>query len=162
MRKLIIICSALFLMSFIHPFYVSICQIDHNPTTKSLEISFKIFTDDLEYSLEKQGTGRLFLGSEKESEKADQYIFNYLKNNFKITIDGQETEYSFLGKEIELDVTWCYLEAKNINDFTKIEVLNKILIDDFNSQSNIVHIKYGDKRKSMLLHKSKTRDIIEF
>ena len=39
---------------------------------------------------------------------------------------------------------------------------NSLLIEHFDSQANIVHIKLGDSKKSMLLHKAKIKDSVEF
>ena len=39
---------------------------------------------------------------------------------------------------------------------------NSLLIEHFVSQANIVHIKLGDSKKSMLLHKAKIKDSVEF
>ena len=45
-----------------HPFYISVCSINHNIDTNTLEISFQFFTDDLEQALEINGTGQIYLG----------------------------------------------------------------------------------------------------
>jgi hypothetical protein len=37
----------------LHPYYISVVEINHNATDKSLEISCKIFTNDFETTLEK-------------------------------------------------------------------------------------------------------------
>ena len=38
----------------LHPFYVSVTEINHNAADKTLEISCKMFTEDLEEILEKK------------------------------------------------------------------------------------------------------------
>ncbi len=162
MRYFLIICGAVFSMSFCHKFYVSICQIDFNSQTNSLEITFKIFTDDLENTLEAQGTGKLYLGSERESEDADRFIFNYLKTHFDIIVENRPVQLNFLGKEVELDVTWCYIEVLDVKKIANITVTNSILIDQFEDQTNIVHVKVGENQKSLLLHKARVTDKLEF
>ncbi|MCF6333363.1 MAG: hypothetical protein L3J11_08765 [Draconibacterium sp.] len=62
-----------------HPFYVSICQVDYNKENQSLEISVKIFANDLLVALEKAGATKIFLGEKKENPETDKFIFNYLK-----------------------------------------------------------------------------------
>lgn len=47
------------LLYFLHPFYVSVTEVAHNPKTKNLEISCKIFFNDLETALEKQSNSQL-------------------------------------------------------------------------------------------------------
>lgn len=145
-----------------HPFYVSICQIDHNPEAKSLELTFKIFTDDLEKALEAQGTGKLYLGDPREAQDADRYLYNYLKNQVVIVVNGDTAAIRYVGKEVEMDVTWCYVEIAQVTEVKKITVTNRILLEIYEEQTNLVHVKAGGQQKSMLLRKGKTVDTVEF
>lgn len=145
-----------------HPFYVSICQIDHNPEAKSLELTFKIFTDDLEKALEAQGTGKLYLGDPREAQEADRYLYNYLKSQVVIVVNGDTAAFRYVGKEVEMDVTWCYVEIASVAEVKKIAVANRILLEIYEDQTNIVHVKVDGKQKSMLLRKGKIADAVEF
>ena len=145
-----------------HPYYLSICEIDHNPHAKTLEITFKIFTDDLEEALTAQGAGMLKLGTAQEARQADRHIFSYLQNNVAVIVNGDTTGLSYVGKEVELDVTWCYVEAKQIANVEKIEISSRLLIERHEEQANIVHVTVGKTRKSLLLHKQRTGGALEF
>jgi len=156
---------ALFVNSYLpsrHPFYVSICQIDHNAKTKSLEVTFKIFTEDLESALEAQGAERLHLGSERESVKTDRYILSYLKSHVTLQVDGDTVAFKYLGKEIEMDETWCYVEVPNVPSVNKLTIRNSLLMENFEAQQNIVHVKVGGKQKSLVLWKDKREGSVEF
>lgn len=145
-----------------HPFYVSICQIDHNSEAKSLEMTFKIFTDDLEKALEAQGAEKLFLGDKRESKEADRYIRAYLTNNVAINVNDDSVAFRYLGKEVELDVTWCYAEIQNVPEVKKISATNRILLEMYENQTNLVHVKANGEQKSMLLRRGKVTDAVEF
>ena len=55
---------------FSHKFYVSLVQVQFNPENKALEITMKIFTDDLEYAI--SGSKLSYgLGTETEPPQAD-------------------------------------------------------------------------------------------
>lgn len=153
---------AIVVSGFRHPFYVSICQIDHNPEAKSLEMTFKIFTDDLEKALEAQGTGKLYLGDPRESQEANRYLHNYLKNQVEIVVNGDTAAFRYVGKEVEMDVTWCYVEIAKVPEVKTITVTNRILLEIYEDQTNIVHVKAGRQQKSMLLRKGKIADTVEF
>lgn len=153
---------AIMLSGFRHPFYVSICQIDHNSEAKSLEITFKIFTDDLEKALEAQGTGKLYLGDPRESQEANRYLDNYLKNQIEIIVNGDTAAFRYVGKEVEMDVTWCYVEIAQVTEVKMIAVTNRILQEIYEEQTNLVHVKAGGQQKSMLLRKGKVTDTVEF
>ncbi len=145
-----------------HPFYVSICQIDFNKENHSLEISVKTFADDLLLGLEKAGSTKLFLGEEKENPETGQIIFDYMKTNLKFKVNGKDVNYLFVGKEMETDVVWSYLEIKGITELNKIEVECRILTEIFDSQNNIIQINNGQGIKSLLLTRRKTIDSITY
>ena len=145
-----------------HPFYVSICQVDFNKTNQSLEISIKVFADDLLFGLKNVGVSKIYLGEEKENPNADQYIFDYIKSSLKFKINDTPKEYSFIGKEMEADVVWIYMEITNISELKKIEVDCKFLTEVLESQSNIIQFNNNDGIKSLLLNKSKQRDVLTF
>ena len=145
-----------------HQFYVAITQIDHNPETKSLEITIKIFTDDIEKTLEKETHKKLRLGSKRQDPKAGDLIFKYLNQHLTLQVNDKPAKLDFVGFEVELDVTWCYIEVPNVPDPKKITIRNTILLDAFDAQTNIVHFKIGKEQKSLLLHKDKIKDSVEF
>ncbi len=145
-----------------HAYYISICEVAHNAQAKTLEITFKIFTDDLEDAIVAQGGDTLRLGTPQEAQSAGRYIFSYLKNNVAFIVAGDTIAFHYVGKEVEMDVAWCYVEAKGVAAIKKIEVMSRLLIELHDEQTNIVHVKTGGARKSLLLHKSKTNGVLEF
>lgn len=141
--------------SLLHPYYVSIFQLTHNPEKKSLQITCKIFTDNLEEAIQEQGTEQLRLGSEREFVKADRYIARYIQQHFDVFVNGEKRSMKYLGKEVELDVTWCYLEITGVPSIDSLGVKNTILFEEYRSQSNIVHTKVGNQKKSAILQREK-------
>ena len=146
--------ALLMLTGSLHPYYISIYQLTYKDEDQSLQITARIFTDDLEHALEAQGVQKLNLGTQKENPKADAYIEAYLDQNFKLAIDGKPVKYRYLGKETELDgVTWCYMEVTDIPRPKAISVTNHALLELHDTQTNMIHIKVGDQKKSLLLRK---------
>ncbi len=145
-----------------HPFYISICQIDHNPDANALEVSFRIFTDDLEQALETMGTDRLHLGTEREAEKADLYIARYLARNVVIEINGLRAETVFLGKEMDTDATWCYVEIEDIPVLKSMTMTNTLLLETFEEQVNLVHLSANDQKKSLVFNRQQVKHSLDF
>ncbi len=145
-----------------HPFYVSIVQVDFNKENKTLEISVKTFINDLMLALRNGGAPELFLGEERENKESDKTIFEYLKSNLEFTVNGKPVTFSFVGKELETDVVWSYLEIENIKELKKIEVKCSILTKTYDSQSNIIQINNGHEIKNLLLSKRKTEGSVTF
>ena len=145
-----------------HPFYVSICQIDYNQQNRALEISVKIFADDLLTALNQKKIVDIHLGEPQENPKSDEHIFNYLTENLAFKIGNKPIEFSFVGKEMEDDAVWCYLEIKNIDPLDEISVYNTILTEVYETQNNIVQVNLNGKVKNLLLKKSNTNGQLSF
>ena len=133
-----------------HPFYVSICEIDYKIKTKSLEISLRIFTDDLENTLQDWGANKLYLGEKNETPNADTLLKSYVLQMLSIEVNQKKLMLEFLGKEVEEELTWIYLEANNISDFDKITISNRLLFQSFPSQTNLIHVNHRQQTKSLL------------
>lgn len=145
-----------------HDFYVSITEIEHDKKAEALEITFIIFTDDLEKGLEAEGTEKIYLGTKKEHEKTDTYIERYLNKYFTVSTDETKQSYKYIGKEVGINRTYLYAEVESVKDFKEIEIMNKVLINLYDGQKNIVHVKKSGKKKSLMLFGNKTTDKLKF
>lgn len=145
-----------------HPFYVTICQVYFNRETTSLEISVKIFADDLAKALEKEGHTHLFIGEDREDSNTDTYIFDYTKKNLHFELNGIPAEYQFVGKELDGAVVWTYLEIKNVEDLKSVYANCTLLTDVFDTQSNIIQVEKDKKVKNLLLNKREISGTITF
>jgi len=148
--------------ALLHSYYVSITQIEYNQYTQSVEISCKIFTDDLEAALEKATGEKMHLGTERENPNAGQYVRQYLKDHLLFELNGKAVQYNFVGKEISGDATWCYLEISGVRELKSLKVSSQLLTEVFETQTNIVHITTGKNKKSLLLSKVKPADMVTF
>ncbi|WP_297089626.1 DUF6702 family protein [uncultured Draconibacterium sp.] len=148
--------------AYSHPFYVSICQVDYNEQNRSLEISLKVFADDLLLALEQEGHKKLYLGEAKENERTDEFIFSYLKNKIYFTVHNTHVPYYFIGKEVEKEVVWIYLEASGVSDFDKFEVDCTLLTEVYSDQRNIIQLSKNGIIKNLLLDIRKTTGTLEF
>jgi hypothetical protein len=160
---LLIACSALVcLPAFAHDFHTSITDISYNPRTKSLEVSLKVFTDDLETALSKFTKTKIVYDS--RSDKQKQQLLNYLNQHvgFEVT-KGKPLAYKVLGSEPETDAVWIYLEVPvQYASLKQLFVKNSTLTDLFSDQMNIVNINYKGKTESMLLQRGETVGKISF
>ena len=146
----------------VHPFYISVCQVDHNPDTGALEMSFRIFMDDLELALEEMGTERLHLGTEREAEKTDLYIGRYLARHVVIEINGRRVSTAFLGKEIDPDAVWCYVEVENIPVLESMTMTNTLLLETYEDQVNLVHVNANGQKKSLVFDIQQVTQTLDF
>jgi hypothetical protein len=145
-----------------HKFYVSLVQIDHKQESGSLQVTMRIFTDDLERALDGYENRETNLGTQKELPGTNEILFNYISDNFRVTVNGRPATLSFVGKEVEVDVTWCYVEATGIPSLQSISVTNRMLTEVYEEQVNIIQIESGGINRSMLLKGGKPSDSVVF
>ncbi len=149
-----------------HDFHLSKAVVEHNAETEALEITLHIFLDDLEATLFEGGIKeRLNLCTKKEHPKGDEIVANYLKNRFRVMVNGELQTCRFVGKEISEDylATWCYLEVENVPTIETIGVQNTILMELYEDQQNIVQIKVPQQKpKSFLFDRKYIEDFVEY
>ena len=138
-----------------HPFHVSVMDIIHNPETQSLQISQRIFIDDLEQGLKKHhNLEYVDTYNPNDLDRLDSLIDEYLKKKVFIRLDGKTYDFEYLGSEVESDARWCYFEIKGVANINEAEVTNVLLMEIFDDQQNIVHFKAKEELKSYKLDKS--------
>ena len=147
----------------LHPFHVSVCSIHHSPDEQTLQITQKIFADDLEEALTAASTsGPIDVLNPPDPDALDALIDDYLRNHLQITVNGQVTEATYLGHEREEMALWCYLEVSGVPDIQSLSVRSTILTNTFDDQTNIVHVEYQNALKSMKLAKDYPDDQVTF
>ncbi len=146
-----------------HPFYVSVIEIDHAPEQHALQLTIKIFTDDLENTLENAGAPEISLGTKEEHEETDRYLADYLEQHLKLKMNGEPVDLVFLGKEVEMQKTRCYVEVKGIPEkIEELEVYCDLLTEMFDTQSNIVHTRIHGQDKSEKLDRGYRKEIFTY
>lgn len=136
----------------LHPFHVSVVEIEHNATDKTLEISCKIFTDDFEKVLEQNYKTKVDLINPPGKAAMDSLVKKYILSHLSIRVNGKPVSLKYVGFENESEAAYGYFEIDNIASVSKIELTNSILFDKFDDQMNIMHVKVNGNRKSTKLN----------
>ena len=134
-----------------HPLYISVTEINHNPKDKILEISCKMFTNDLEAALEKMAKIHVDLSAAKDKGASDKLIGEYVERHLRLKIDGKAAALHFVGSEKENDGTWSYFQVNDVPAVKRIDATNDLLYDSFSQQIGIMHVTVGGQRKSTRL-----------
>ncbi len=136
-----------------HKYYVSTTQIDYVEEKTELQITIRLFTDDLEDLLQTRYDAQIRLNPDNKPQVIEQYLGRYLKSKLNIKVDGKSLPIQFLGIVHQDDQTICYAQITDLNPFSKLYVQNQLFFDLFESQQNFVHFKNKDVRKSFLFVK---------
>jgi len=134
-----------------HPFYVSVTEINHNVKEQSIEVSCKIFADDMEDILKKNYKTTVDLSNAKQQSQNDKLIADYINRNLSFVVDGKPARLNYVGFEKESESVYCYFEVVQVPSIKKLDVTNSMLQDFSNQQINIMHVTVNGSRKSYKL-----------
>ena len=145
-----------------HVFYVSVTRVKWNVEDARLDVSVRIFTDDLEEAVMAEGGPRLRLWTAQAREDRDRHVSAYLLSRLDFRVNGQERELTWAGMEDALDATSCLVQITNVDRVASIEVENRILIDMFDTQANVMRFEVGGERKFVNLSKGTVKGTVRF
>ena len=143
----------LFFLEESHKFYVSTSLIEYKEEEKSLQITSQIFIDDLELVLKKNDSN-LRLAPDNRKKLIDSLVNQYFQEKIKMQSNSKLLKLNYLGREYKNDIAVNYIEIDLEDNLEKIEIENKLLLELFDDQKNIIHFKHKQTRKSFLLHKN--------
>ena len=128
----------LFLFLLLHPYHVSVTEVRFDEEVQSVQITERIFIDDLEEALRKANNDGKFVLMD-DSLISHQYLKTYFEQNFVTAVNGKTISYDYLGAEVEDDVIWCYIEITGVESLQSIKLTNSIMTEVFDDQKNLVH-----------------------
>ena len=134
-----------------HPFYIAVTEIKLNTSDKTLEVTCKMFADDLEQVLEKNNHTQLDIASGKDQASFNKYIPAYVKNHLSVSIDGKAGNLSYIGFEKENESAYCYFQVENIASLKDLDIVDSLLHDFTSDQVNIIHVTVNGRRQSTKL-----------
>jgi hypothetical protein len=138
-------------LMLLHPFYVSKIEINHNTKDKSLELSIRVFTDDLETTLQKFGSTKIDLSKKEQAAVNDKLIKEYVHKNLQLMVDKRSVNLEYVGYEINKESTWLYFEVDNVPILKELQVNCSLLYDYKTEQMNIIQVKANGKDESYKL-----------
>ncbi|MBC7641522.1 MAG: hypothetical protein H7174_04170 [Flavobacterium sp.] len=167
MKKLafifMIIVSIVLFSSFAwHKFYVSIYQINYNQKKQMLEITSRIFIDDLNDILKLKYNRKTHLTEKEETVDDLNLMQKYLLENFSVTINEKSQTINYINRETESNVIICYYSIKNVSKIRTISIKNTVLFGLNDEQQNIIQTKIYDKKENLLLTPNTFSGVLNF
>jgi len=151
-RYILLITLAVTLTSAaVHKYYVAVFQLEYVPGKKVVQMTSRIFIDDLDAALGKKYGKKLYLCSDKEVAGAEGYIKQYLLEKISIKLNGSAKTITFLGRETEDDILICYYTVPAETAVKSIQISNTVLFEAYPEQQNIIHTKVNGEKKSLML-----------
>ena len=129
---------------FAHPSYFSITDMDVDAQKKTIVLSIRMFTDDLETVLHNKYNVHSWIGTESEHHDSRRLLREYVNERFSITVNnGEKIEFvtdSMVVSKEEDPMMCFYMKGVTKQTIKRIEVDNRLLTDFFSRQDNLVII----------------------
>jgi hypothetical protein len=155
--------QALTLSFCLHPMHISVTEIDFDEKDKELEITSRIFIDDLEKTLQNElKQPELDLMNPKNGLTIDQMAGKYLAGHLKISLDGKPQTTQYLGHERDGEALIFYVLVSKVKKWKTIQVFNDVITATFDDQSNLVHVTVRENVKSLRLTRNTPGDKLVF
>ncbi|MFN8059076.1 MAG: DUF6702 family protein [Vicinamibacterales bacterium] len=134
-----------------HAFHASYTLVERNAQTSGLELTLRIFADDLETALSAASGRRVKVD---ETPDVDALILSYVRAAFEMRRpDGTAAALTWVGKEVRVDTVWIYVEAAGPPALEGCRVRNRVLFEQFADQVNLVQTKDGAIRHTLTFRK---------
>jgi hypothetical protein len=146
----------------VHKFYVALFQVNYVPEKKMIQVTARIFVDDLNNALEKKHNRKVNLGSEMETADDLLLLKKYLNEKCIVKVDGQTKVINFVSKEMEGDVLICYLSIKEIKKIKSLDVYNTVLTQNNAEQQNIMHFNVLGVKNTLLFTTSTSKGVLKY
>lgn len=131
-----------------HPFYVSVVDLNYKQKERNLQVSVKLFSNDLEDALQRTSKKNIDLLNPKNQAETDSVLLNYISKRLAIQVNSKKQLLNYIGYEKEEEAIWTYFEIKNCILPKNIRIDTKLLYDYLPQQINIVHFNVNGHKKS--------------
>ena len=151
-----------FYLFLLHPLHLSVSDIKYNQEAKSLEITQRLFADDLEDALRHFNGSKVDVLNPADPKQLSDLIGSYLQQNFRLQLNGKQIPVKYLGYEIDQDAVWAYMEVPNVRKVQSIGVQSTLFFELFDDQVNLVNVDKEGKIRSLKLTSSQKRDQLNY
>ncbi|MDG2447426.1 MAG: hypothetical protein P8M33_05950 [Flavobacteriaceae bacterium] len=141
---------------------MSTTKVEYVKERKSIQIISRIFVEDLEQVLQERYSSRVQLDPKKETDLDQSYLLNYISQKLKFKINEKEAQLIYIGKEYDIDILNIYFEIEDVDSLESIRIENKILIDLFPEQQNIIHFSNEKNKRNLILDKNHPTGLLNF
>ncbi len=151
MRNIIHFFSLLFfiLTSFtLHKYYVSVMEIHPDFKQNKLEIILRTFPDDMETAMKDYNKKTGF------QTDFEEFVKKYVKEKIQFAVNGKKTDYHIPGITYQDEYLIILMEVPlpQKEEIQNIYIKNLFLLDEFETQKNIVHFINNEDKKSYILN----------
>ncbi|MBA2620486.1 MAG: hypothetical protein H0U87_04735 [Acidobacteria bacterium] len=131
-----------------HTYHTSLTRIDYKTKENLVEISIQLFTHDFVPALERRAKKPIDL---EKTPEIDKIILDFVNANFVLKDKTDRAKkLVFVGKEIQVDTVFVYVETDSDEDLENFSLRNTLFFDAYAEQTNRVVARYSDKKADLI------------
>ena len=130
-----------------HRIHSALTEVRPNENTGELEIAHRVFFHDLEVALIESGMdddtpplGEIWLAAAE----------TYARDRFDIGVAGASLQLDYVGAEVDGQFAWIYFVAPMPDEYDRVSIDNRLLIEAFPDQANMTNVICGDVVRTIL------------
>jgi hypothetical protein len=151
-----IICLLL-LVSWHHPVHVSVTNIDLDPARGMVDLSVKIFADDFQDLILHNYAVQLRITEQESPEEQIETVNRYIWESLKLEINGKDTaRMRFKETSLNEEAIWLQYRYEHGSRIRKLKVMNTLMLETFDDQTNLVIISYDKKQNGYRMNNKNT------
>lgn len=148
----IILLKALY--TLLHPIHVSVSDVEI--TSADITWTARIYKDDL---LRGMYGDKIDMSVFNHEEKVRKDIMTYFSKN--VTVTSNQNKLKWTLKDIQADPEAIWITASTpINTTTSLVIQNRILLDVYSDQKNVVNFTWSTGKKNMVFEKGDEKKLI--
>jgi hypothetical protein len=133
-----------------HAYHASIMELRYNPQKLQLEVALKLFSDDFEKALSVGQSGSISLDKSPKAQ-VDALVLQLVRRSIEFSSKpGEVLPLTLVGIQHENDAHWVYFTAKLARPVQGITLRDKLFLDVFPDQMNIINLEVSGKKQSFL------------
>jgi len=135
-----------------HDFHSSIGELRYNVQEEQLELTLRLFTDDL------QAATAAYADLKAMSQAStDSVYLAYLREHLIVSTAREPLRWQWVGYEENIDVTYFYALCKVRVKPSKLRIQHSILFDIFEDQVNIFNLYWGEQKSTLFFDKDRPK-----
>ncbi len=142
-----------------HKVHVSVAQLEYNQKSQSVEITLRVYADDLENAVSQHAKRPVKIdpATANKDKRIAEAILAYIRKSLELkSKGGNPVKLNWVGMEWQVDMYWLYVEGKlpaipaSANGLDGAQLRNKVFCDLFDDQVNIVNTKIHEKQVGLM------------
>lgn len=148
-----------------HPVHLTVTNIEYNNSSKSFDISIRLFVKDFTTILSQNNNQEIILSGKDINSKNKTFITKYITDNLKLNINNKQiskNKYVLKEEKIEDITIWLTYNIKFKDKISKIEITNTLMTDLYRDQKNMLIFTYNKKQSALEFSRKETTNTLKF